>query len=100
MDDGGLPMKSAKIQVEHDPSEERLTELGVREWPIWTKEISTFDWDYDAEETCFFLEGEVTVTPKVGTPVHMGKGDLVVFPQGLECTWEVTRALRKHYTFG
>jgi uncharacterized cupin superfamily protein len=93
-------LRSTKIQIEHEPSEERLNDLGVREWPIWTKEVSTFDWDYDTEETCYFLEGEVTVTPRGGEQVHMGKADLVVFPQGMECVWEITRAVRKHYTFG
>ncbi len=93
-------MASWRIEVEHNPSEERLTELGVREWPIWTKEVSTFEWEYDTEETCYFLEGEVTVTPNGGEPVTMGRGDLVVFPVGMECTWRVTKAVRKHYTFG
>lgn len=89
-----------RIQIEHEPTESRLNELGVREWPIWTKEASRFHWEYDAEETCYFLEGEVVVTPDGGAPVAMGRGDLVTFPQGLECTWEIRKAVRKHYTFG
>jgi hypothetical protein len=28
----------SKIKVDHKPSKERLEELGVRDWPIWTKE--------------------------------------------------------------
>ena len=27
--------------------EEKLEELKVKTWPIWTKEASTFDWFYD-----------------------------------------------------
>jgi elongation factor G len=27
-------------------------------------------------------------------------GDLVTFPQGLKCTWQVKKAVRKHYKFG
>jgi len=93
-------MRSARIQVEHDPTESRLNDLGVREWPLWYREASRFDWEYDAEETCFFLEGEVVVTPKGGEPVAMGRGDLVIFPQGMECVWDVRKAVRKHYTLG
>ncbi|MBI5546997.1 MAG: cupin domain-containing protein [Deltaproteobacteria bacterium] len=93
-------MKPTKIEIEHDPAESRLNDLGVREWPIWTKEASTFPWEYDAQETCYFLEGEVVVTPKDGQPVSMGRSDLVTFPQGMECTWEIKKAVRKHYTFG
>jgi len=95
-----MTRRSSVIQVEHNPSEGRLADLGVREWPIWTKEVSTFDWFYDAEETCYFLEGEVVVTPKDVAPVAMGKGDLVIFPVGMECIWEVRKPVRKHYTFG
>ena len=88
-----------KIEVEHHPSEARLSELGVREWPIWTKELSTFHWEYDSTETCFFLEGEVVVTPLGDAPVPMGNGDLVTFPRGMECTWQVKKPVRKHYAF-
>ena len=39
------------------------------------------------------------VTPDGGEPVHMGKGDLVTFPQGMSCTWEIRADVRKHYKF-
>jgi uncharacterized cupin superfamily protein len=88
------------IKVERGPSRERLEELGVTAWPIWTKEISTFPWSYDSAETCYFLEGDVIVTPDGGEPVQVGKGDLVTFPSGMSCTWEIRGAVKKHYTFG
>ena len=90
----------AEIRVERDPSENRLEELGVKEWPIWTKEISEFPWSYDEPETCYFLEGDVVVTPDEGEPVEIGKGDLVTFPAGMSCTWNVRQPVRKHYIFG
>lgn len=89
----------AEIKVESNPSEERLNELGVRGWPIWEKEVSTFPWTYDAPETCYILEGKVTVTPGGGEPVHIGEGDLVTFPAGMSCTWDITKPVRKHYNF-
>jgi uncharacterized cupin superfamily protein len=91
---------SKSIQVEHNPSTDRLEALGVRRWPIWTKEVSTFPWTYDEAETCYFLEGDVVVTPDGGPPTRVGKGDLVTFPAGMSCTWEVRAAVRKHYRFG
>jgi hypothetical protein len=30
----------------------------------------------------------------------MGKGDLVTFPTGMKCTWDVKVPVRKHYRFG
>ena len=88
-----------EIQIESNPTQERLTELGVFGWPIWSKEVSVFPWRYDSAETCYFLEGEVVVTPEGGTPVQVGKGELVTFPAGMACTWDVRRPVRKHYVF-
>ncbi|HSW39179.1 MAG TPA: cupin domain-containing protein [Acidobacteriota bacterium] len=88
------------IRVDKSPSKENLEELGVAEWDIWTKEASTFSWRYDVKETCYILEGEVIVTPEGGNPVAIGKGDLVVFPAGMSCVWEVRSPIRKHYKFG
>ncbi|MGR0482457.1 MAG: cupin domain-containing protein [Candidatus Electronema sp. V4] len=88
------------IQVEKNPAEQRLQKLGVRSWAIWTKEVSSFPWHYDEQETCYFLEGSVVVTPENGEPVQIGKGDLVTFPEGMDCVWEIQEPVRKHYFFG
>jgi uncharacterized cupin superfamily protein len=91
----------SSIKVEKNPSPERLQQLGTDDWPIWTKGQSEFAWTYDEPETCYFLEGDVVVTPKGGgEPVTVGKGDLVTFPSGLSCTWKVRKPVRKHYQFG
>jgi uncharacterized cupin superfamily protein len=87
------------IKVEK-PSEKNLLDLGVKSWPVWTKEVSEFPWEYDEKETCYILEGEVIVTPDNGSPVSFGKGDLVVFNEGLKCRWKIIKAVRKHYKFG
>ena len=81
------------------PAPERLAALGVLSWPIWTKDVSIFPWTYDSEETCYFLEGDVIVTPEGGAPIRVGKGDLVIFPAGMRCTWDVRVPVRKHYRF-
>ncbi|MDJ0762417.1 MAG: cupin domain-containing protein [Myxococcota bacterium] len=87
------------VKVNRNPSTEELQSLSVTRWPIWTKEVSEFPWTYDAGETCYFLEGEVEVTPEGGEPVTVKKGDLVTFPRGMSCTWKVLSPVRKHYTF-
>ena len=88
------------IKVERRPSPERLQELGVLNWPIWTKEASEFPWTYDEPETCYFLTGEVTVTGSDGEVARVGQGDLVTFPAGLACTWKISQEVKKHYRFG
>ncbi len=88
------------IQIEHQPTPEHLSELKVKNWPIWTKEVSEFSWFYDCAETCYLLEGEVIVTTEDGNSVQFGQGDLVTFPQGLSCTWKILKPVRKHYQMG
>ena len=95
-----MAVTSEKIQVEHQPNPERLQRLGVSSWSIWTKEVSEFPWTYGEQETCYLLEGEVIVTPDGGEPVQFGKGDLVVFPSGMSCTWKILQPVKKHYQFG
>ena len=89
-----------QILREHNPSPMKLDVMNVDYWPIWKKEVSTFPWSYDQSETCYILEGRVIVTPDGGEPVELGRGDLVTFPAGLSCTWQILEPIRKHYTFG
>lgn len=89
----------SEITVEHNVSPAKLDTLAVDSWPIWSKEVSTFDWTYDQTEMCYILEGEVVVTPKGGDPVTITVGDLVSFPAGMECVWDIKSAIRKHYIF-
>lgn len=88
------------IRVVKQASPDVLAELGVNSWPTWSKEISTFPWQYGESETCYFLAGDVIVTPDDGEPVSMGKGDLVTFPAGMSCTWDIRQPVRKQYRFG
>ena len=80
-------------------SENKMIEMGVRSWPIWSCEVSEFDWEYSEWEYCLLLEGEVEVSGDFES-VKFGVGDYVVFPKGLKCRWKVIRPVRKHYSFG
>ena len=90
----------SKIKIEQTPDVAHLTALGVFTWPIWTKEVSKFPWTYEEKEVCYLLEGEVIVTPDGGEPVKIVKGNLVTFPAGMSCTWDIRVPVRKHYKFG
>lgn len=88
------------VRIERNPSEARLKELGIRSWPKWGCSVSKFPWLYDAKETCYLLQGQVKVYPEGSSDfVEFGAGDLVVFPKGLSCTWDVSEAVDKHYEF-
>jgi uncharacterized cupin superfamily protein len=90
--------RKTMIKIEH-PDEPLLDSMKVKSWPIWEKEVSVFPWQYDSTETCYILEGEVTVTPDDGDPVSIKPGDLVTFEKGLSCTWDIKTPIRKHYNF-
>lgn len=87
------------ITVEHNASPAKLEVMGVYDWPVWSKEVSTFPWTYDKNEVCYLLEGEATITPQHGAAVHIKEGDLVTFPKGMSCTWQIHQAVSKHYEF-
>ena len=79
-------------------SENEMIEMGVRSWPIWSCDVSEFDWEYSDEESCLLLDGEVEVKSEFET-VRFSAGDFVVFPKGLKCYWKVISPVKKHYTF-
>ena len=79
------------------PSEQQAEKC--RSWPIWQSKPSTFEWAYTEKETCLVLEGKVTVKDDSGE-VTFGPGEMVEFPKGLECLWQVKEPVKKHYTFG
>ena len=85
------------ILCEHKPAPMKLEVLGVYDWPVWRKEKSRFPWTYQTQETCYFLKGRVIVTPDNGEPREFRRGDLVTFPKGLSCTWEIIEDVEKHY---
>ncbi|MDD5291925.1 MAG: cupin domain-containing protein [Candidatus Omnitrophica bacterium] len=86
-----------KIRIEK-PTEQRLKELNVEKWSPWECEPSVFDWEYDCDESAYVLEGKVKVKTSDGE-TEIKKGDLVHFPKGLKCTWNVIKTIKKVYIF-
>lgn len=80
------------------PSKEELEKLGTANWSPWSCPVSTFDWEYDMEETAYVFEGRVEVETPSGK-VDISGGDLVTFPKGLKCKWKVLEPIRKVYVF-
>ena len=89
----------SEIKIEK-VAQDALEEKGVFSWPVWEKEASRFDWHYDTTESCYILEGDVTVETKAGEKVTFSAGDFVTFPRGLDCVWDIKKPVRKHYNFG
>jgi len=87
----------AKVIIE-ELSEPAIQNRGIRSWPIWTKEVSRFDWYYDSEEECLILEGEILIETPEGN-FTLKPGDFVTFKKGLKCVWNVKKPVRKHYNF-
>ncbi|KAJ4800551.1 RmlC-like cupins superfamily protein [Rhynchospora pubera] len=91
---------SLSITVERNPSQARLQQLGIKSWPKWGCPPGKFPVKFDAQQTCYFLRGKIKAYIKGSNEcVEIGAGDLVVFPKGISCTWDVSVAVDKHYKF-
>ncbi len=80
-------------------NEEEFEKMGIKNWPIWTKEKSVFDWYYDSTEQCYIIEGKIIVHYGDGEKIEIEKGDFVEFPAGLKCKWEIIEDVKKYYNF-
>jgi uncharacterized protein len=79
-------------------SEEEILRRGMRKWPVWEKEVSVFDHVYDSDEECLIIEGEVIIRTDHGD-FTVKAGDFVTFRDGLKCTWDIRKNIRKYYNF-
>ncbi|CAF2069298.1 hypothetical protein Bca4012_087174 [Brassica carinata] len=108
--------QNPRIIVEKNPSQDRLDELKFKSWPKWGCSPGKYHLKYEAEEICYIVKGKVKVYPKsssstaassssssldaqVDWSVEFGAGDIVTFPKGLSCTWDVSLSVDKHYIF-
>ncbi len=86
----------SKVKVEQ-LSKGEIEDKCIRDWSIWEKEKSTFDWSYGSREQCLILEGKATVKTDDGEEVEFGEGDFVTFPAGMDCVWDIEKDIKKHY---
>lgn len=87
-----------RIEIEKK-TDDQLIAIGVFSWPVWAKDVSTFEWTYEDEEQCYLLDGDVEVSA-YGETYRFSKGDFVTFPVGMTCVWRVIKPVRKHYHLG
>ena len=88
------------LKIEYKPSENILKELKVSTWPIWAKDPSEFDREYEMPETCFFFEGEANLIPEDGDPVEIKSGTLLSIPAQFKCRWVISKELKMRYLLG
>lgn len=81
------------------PTEEELRGLGVDRWSPWACGVCRFPWEYHEDETCYIKASFVVVETEDGEKVEIKAGDLVTFPKGLKCIWDVKEPIDKVYTF-
>ncbi|XP_031286750.1 uncharacterized protein LOC116145430 [Pistacia vera] len=87
------------VKIEKNPPQSKLDELDVSSWPKWECPPSKFPWTFKATETMYLLEGKVQVYVEGHEgSFEIGAGDLVIFPKGMNITWDVLEAVNKHYS--
>lgn len=83
---GGTPEGSSKVLAKS------------RDWlmtvVVWECTPGIFEWHYKKDEVLIVLSGSATISTD-GDERRFGPGDVVFFPAGTICTWQVIEPLRK-----
>ena len=77
-----------------------IIKYGIKSWPIWECGPSKFQWNYDEKEICLIIEGEANIKTETGERYFINSGDLVEFPEGLSCEWQIIKSIKKHFRLG
>ena len=89
-----------EILIKSPCSASFIIQYGIKNWPIWECEPSNFRWIYNEKEICLIIEGEANVKTNSGESYFIKSGDLVEFPLGLSCEWQITKRIKKHFRLG
>ena len=89
-----------KILIKSPCSASVIIQYGMKNWPIWECEPSNFLWNYDEKEICLIIEGEAKISTEKGEIYLVKAGDLVEFPEGLSCQWQINKKIKKHFRLG
>ena len=63
----------------------------------WEATPGSYHATYAAYEFVHIMEGEITITPDGGVPVHVGPGDAFVIEANFKGTWKIEKSVRKHF---
>ena len=89
-----------KVLVKSPCSASVIIQYGIKNWPIWECEPSIFSWNYSEKEICLIIEGEAKIKTETGESYVIKSGDLVEFPEGLTCEWQIIKNIKKHFRLG
>ncbi|KAF2577874.1 hypothetical protein F2Q68_00002251 [Brassica cretica] len=96
------PIEIHGVKILRQPSDSKLAQLGVSSWPKWEGGPSKFPWTFKKTETMYFVEGKIKVNvdgyDREEDVFEIGKGNVVVFPKDMKVVWEITEAVKKHYS--
>ena len=77
-----------------------IIQYGIKNWPIWQCDPSNFKWHYNEKEICLIIEGEAYIKTEEGERYFIKSGDLVEFPVGFSCEWQIIKRIQKHFRLG
>ena len=89
-----------KILIKSPCSASLIIQYGIKNWPIWEREPCNFSWIYREKEICYIIDGEAKIKTEAGESYLIKSGDLVEFPEGLSCEWQIIKSLKKHFRLG
>ena len=89
-----------EIKIKSPCNASTIIKYGIKSWPIWECKPSIFQWNYSDKETCLIIQGEATIKTSKNKSYLIKAGDLVTFPKGINCMWEIHKQIRKHYRLG
>ncbi len=89
-----------KVLIQSPCSASLIIKYGIKNWPIWECGISEFTWHYNEKEICLIIQGEANIQSEAGEIYIIKSGDLVEFPEGISCEWQITKPIKKHYRLG
>ena len=89
-----------KVIIKSPCSASIIIQYGIKSWPIWESESGNFLFNYNEKEICLIIEGEANIKTDAGESYFIKSGDLVEFPSGLSCKWQITKRIKKHFRLG
>ncbi len=87
-----------KIEIIKKLGRAEFEKKNISNWPVWEKEPSAFDRHYECEEICYVAKGKATIKT-IYQEIEIEEGDLVIFPAGIRCHWNIKEKFKKYYNF-